>query len=458
MINPTTSRKRPRSFDLDPDPFDPSFYPSPPRSFLSAPPKKPHKRPRPVSTDSPLTGLPSPVPPSTPFRTPPQSLQLTEANLAKLDSESTMTTPSKKTISTTQASKSSANIAMIWTDLRLNRFHYNTLRGQEVGTDIIREGTEIINGFRNSTMGKEEQMIISRRLKTYATANELTFVIHLSEVLLKDEREVRIVPGQETDANQVDLIKYVTTLWEKDGLRSNWQDQFKASLVPQLNASDDPWLEGFPKIKTPYPDITYGYEPTLCSLSMEEVVKKLQLDLCTDLIFPWFIVEAKSALEPIEQAEPQCARGGATIVNQLKILHAAFATQRSKDTAVPSSPGPVYPHVNPTAVAYAMAVAPSKAHIFVHFAEEQSAKVTHWHMELIGSYDFMKLEDYTLLRKAINNILDWGLIVRKPAMEDQCKAYCDSVRLGKKRKADTAVATQSVDASKEKQTDEQIYA
>lgn len=341
-------------------------------------------------------------------------------------------------MATSVQSQSSASTSPteVWRNLERNHIHDNDPHGAELGADIIAGAETVINGFRNSTTTAEEQQDIKLTVRSYKKATKLSFLVTLWSVLLNMDRQVK--------QNLTDE-EWVTRAWVKDGLRATWQERFNSKTVHQLDFHLDGWPEWnkVPKVKTPYPDITYGYHHESCTQAMRSVESGFAANMCKDVAFPWFVVEAKSANEPIEAAEMQCARAGAAIVYQLRKLFNDMQIESAKHEQPTSSPPPSsephkFPYADPSAIAFTLAVAPSKAHLSVHFVEQHTATQPHYHMHLIGSYDFNRPAAYKDLRKHINNIFDWGLKERKQDIEKRCEEYSKIVRLSKmKRKADS---------------------
>lgn len=210
------------------------------------------------------------------------------------------------------ASTSSTTSKQTWQGLRRNYiFDALDTNGEQFGVDVVEAATSITQSSRKSTIGKEEQQYIKQTIRYHYHANEITFLLNLWKVLLKDTRQARATDSL-TDE------EWLTQSWMKDGLRSVWQAHFNSKAVPQLDP-EDPWVKytAPPKVKTPYPVITYGYDIESCNMVTQEYAERFGTSPCKGLLlFPWFIVEAKSSAESIDDADAQCARGGATIVSQ----------------------------------------------------------------------------------------------------------------------------------------------
>ena len=90
-------------------------------------------------------------------------------------------------------------------------------------------------------------------------------------------------------------------------------------------------------------------------------------------------------------------------------------------------------------IAFSLAIIPSLAHLWVHWVEikstppENHGESMKWgdhkvqsvayHMNLVGSYDFQSWhrDDFALLRRDIESVLDWGTPKRKHEVKNVLK-------------------------------------
>ncbi|KAL8927191.1 MAG: hypothetical protein Q9172_001451 [Xanthocarpia lactea] len=273
-------------------------------------------------------------------------------------------------------------------------------------------------------MSDEEQKEIKEATKTSKFNGETNCIIETLPVLLRTSR------GKLSDRIDEGVEKWILTAWKKDGLAKAWQTQFSTDAVPQLDEQDDYWKNG-----------EYLAPP------LREAIQAFKFFLVKAMYPPFLSLDGKGVLHGIEEAEPQCARTGAAMVFHLlqflDFLSAKLPEEQQTTTASSSAmvPQPAAPgthsgsQVDHDAIAFTIAFSPSKIHLFVHFAEKPMDTPTCYHMHDVGSYDLKKGEDIALLRKHINNILDWGLGERKAELERRCQSLSDSMRLAKKRKA-----------------------
>lgn len=325
----------------------------------------------------------------------------------------------------------STDPAIVWSNLRRNHILYDHLDGASVGAQVIAKAKGIIDKPRHSIMSEEEQTSVKDTIKRSKFKGETTCIIETLQVLLRTTQE---------RLSDHEAEKWVLSAWDKDGLAKAWQTQFNTSAIPQLDNQDDDW-KTVPRVKTPYPDVLYAYEGDYMAPALLEALDDFALFLAKEMHLPFLSLDGKGVLHGIEEAETQCARTGSALVSHL-IQFLEFASARCAKAekalethATLSSATTSEPPAPPPAFAFTIAFCPSKVHLFVHFAEIRMEKPTRYHMHDVGSYDFKKGEDIRLLRKHINNILDWGLGSRKAEFERYCQSLADSLRLAKKRKA-----------------------
>ena len=366
------------------------------------------------------------------------SAPLTHANLEQftrdLTPPSNRSQGSSRSQAETMASKAatdSTDPAIVWSNLSRNHIFYDTTHGATIGKGVLTKAREIINKPRHSAMSEKEQKAVKETIKTTKFKGETTCIIETLQVLLRTDRD-----KLETDQ---DVERWVLSAWTKDGLAKAWQTQFSTNAIPQLDDKDDFW-ENIPRVKTPYPDLLYAYEEEYLAQPLVDALKSWKVYLAKAMYLPFSSLDGKGVLHGIEEAETQCARtGSAMVYHLLQFLYFLSAKLAEAQKTTSASSGPTIPHsesqVDESAIAFTIAFHPSKVHLFVHFAETPMDKPICYHMLDVSSYDFKKGEDIALLRKHINNILDWGLGARKTELERRCQEVSDAMRLAKTRKA-----------------------
>ena len=103
----------------------------------------------------------------------------------------------------------------------------------------------------------------------------------------------------------------------------------------------------------------------------------------------------------IEEAENQCIRSGAAMVNAQRNFNRAASSPASAMVATTSSPiSATGSKPDMDSFAFSLAVGPQMANMFVNWALEEQAIVIKWH------YSFAKPDDLHQLHHDIDNILD----------------------------------------------------
>ena len=256
---------------------------------------------------------------------------------------------------------------------------------------ILQWAEEIRSGKRNSAMKTASEQKLMARRQEYERSNEDTFVREFMAALLRDDRE-----------RNEDWAK---TSWDQDGLKRAWNQLFQKHCIPQILTPDaltKKVLNANPRIKDPKPDLTFGISSRLFS---EEQLKTnrayyQQTAICPgDLWHPFCLVEAKMK-GTVEEAEYQCVRGGAALVNtgqQLQYLSGVDAPPAAPDKQTTT---------------FSLAVTPSIVVLHVHWAEIVNGE-TLFHMHHVHSYALKNKGVGPQLRHDLDNILDWGTLTRK---------------------------------------------
>ncbi|KAL8993943.1 MAG: hypothetical protein Q9169_005965 [Polycauliona sp. 2 TL-2023] len=423
-----------------------------PESIRSIAPHQssPHLPLQSTASDQSASSLPrSPVHSALPAAQSSPTEPLTHANLKQLTQD--LIPPSERLPSSTKSrtesmppsqGTASTDPAIVWTHLRRNHIFYETSAGAEHGARLIQKAKEIINQPRHSVMSLEEQTSVKDTIKSSKFIGETTCFIETVHVLIRDSRD-KLVDAQAQE--------WASSAFKKDGLAKGWQTQFNSKAIPQLDDKDD-FFKTVPLVKTPYPDLLFAYSGDYLDQSFVEILDAFEPFLVKQLQLPFLSLDGKGVLHGIEEAETQCARAGSSMVSHLieflnflsdklaeaKKLHQNAAAPLSSATtpqpvAAPGSDSG--PQVDLPVMAFTAAFSPSVIHLFVHFAAISKDQPTCYHMHDLGSYDCKKEEDIALLRKHINNILDYGLGPRMTELGRRCQVLSESIRLAKKRKA-----------------------
>ena len=380
-------------------------------------------------------------------------------------------TPSKT--STSGSSKQPTTIAGVRAVLYENLLRIDDDEAFQTYPAIGEAAMDILGGERGSDMQPESLEELHYVRRQFAPANEYTFLAELWGVLLHKHRHIAELDAQAK-------VQWIQRAWRKDHCRPNWSADFARNSIPPIRTTDAfqaRLLDSLPRIKNPKPDLTYGLQREAFT-EIERNINSVYVTssmLSRDLFHSFFVVEVKCADGTIEDAENQCCRAGSAMVHaRRKFDQAAYppeaensigslgsrspmnattatSAQQSHSTPpvtddmrrdVPSSYTIIESpesslavdadqenferhatsYADNKSIAFSMALVPSKAHIFVHWAEVRSDKII-YHMNLVNSYDFRARDGkgFAALRHDIDNILDWGTLKRKYEISDICK-------------------------------------
>lgn len=232
--------------------------------------------------------------------------------------------------------------------------------------------------------------------------------------MIRDEREVEVtkeLPEITAKGQAVvgtDLIRkaWEKQAWDVDHLDDNWNREFIKDSIPVIDTKGDPvasrLLAAHDRIKNTKPDVTYGLDEaafTEAELQVNHLYNKYA-GISKRIWHPGAIVEAKTA-GIVEKVECQCARGGAALVNATRKLLCISGADGT-------TPGP-----DLKSAVFSVALVPTCANIHVHWAQVREDGKTIFHMHLVDSYAIRNDAQSLLLRRRVNNILDWIVLTRK---------------------------------------------
>lgn len=288
---------------------------------------------------------------------------------------------------------------------------------------------EIIKGHRHSAVNLESRENFREVRREFARVNELTFLTELWACLLHQTRYVQ-------QLEPLGKIAWIKTAWRKDHMGVNWGADFRAESVPPLQTSDKTYvalLAKLPRVQNPRPDLAYGLRPDAFDENELRIINSLHrfTVLSTNLYHTFFIVELKSATGTIEEAENQCCRGGAAMVH----ARMQFNTEATMKNLPLGG--------DPQCIAYSLAVTPSSAEMFVHWAEVRGQADIIFHMNFLKDYSLKdrNCEGFANLRHDIDNVLDWGTLQRKQDIKNVIKD------IARRNEEAQEVSKQAVDAT-----------
>ncbi|KAL8932079.1 MAG: hypothetical protein Q9216_006971 [Gyalolechia sp. 2 TL-2023] len=356
--------------------------------------------------------------------------------------------------------KSKMPVSEVRNLLRRNRLYVKDEEAAERGKRLVKKATDIMDDKRNSAMTSEKAQEIVEDLRFHSTKNEKTLLINLWGLLVNKKRFAKkiLASGEEpilTPDEEAEAAEWIRKAWIKDDrMWTKWDAEFFTNTLPEISTSGDAvldaLLEGVPRVSRPVPDICIGFDGSAFSDRVLAVLEEFGCKLTAEQYLSFFEVEAKGADGTMEEAENQCARGGAAMAKSVRGFFTATnayidnASQKAQPSCSSSSTQS-QPHLSTkaaqsehpdsnsgpdtTSFAFSLALTPQFATMFVHWAEvtAQDPKTHHqseiWQQTELRQYFLHDVEHLKLLHTNIDNILDWGCGKRKRMIEAQCEKY-----------------------------------
>lgn len=267
---------------------------------------------------------------------------------------------------------------------------------------IVQKVRQLIVGERLSKMGDEEAEQFEAARYEYRDRSEADFIHHVWCLLLLPTRTVK-----KAEEEGLSNDERVLRAFKDDHLDMTISSDFFKESIPALDTSQDPVLEVLlaclPRIKTPRPDRAYGLRNdafTEEQINLNEIVKKISR-VARSIYYTFFIIEFKSSNAPILEAQLQARRSGACLVHSMREFKRKAGILN--DTTVEDNGSFVF----------SIAMVPDQAQLFVHWAVEGSNRRVTYHMHELNSYSITQAGAVKDLRRDVDNVMEWGLTIRK---------------------------------------------
>lgn len=272
---------------------------------------------------------------------------------------------------------------------------------------LQKRADQIIGAKRHSAMQPQSAQRLEKLRMWYKDANEDTFMIKWWTNLFKDERDVKMGGTQEGTSDATDLNEefWASRLWDLDGLDESWNKEFRKDSLPKLDFTNRPAaklvIQQNERVKNPKPDICFGVRKDFFTVQEQDVnnLYAQYAGISKHIRHPAFIVEGKLN-QTVDEVQAQCCRGGAALVH---------ATRKM----VEASGADVFqPGADMNTFVFSVALIPSTATLFIHWAEVKDDKNVLYHMNEVNMYQLKKTNAKESLRHDVNNILEWMLYQR----------------------------------------------
>ena len=292
----------------------------------------------------------------------------------------------------------------------------------------------------------EQAQALRKASRKYEDDNELTFLVDVwSKFLSVEDTGLVISTVDDQLEDEEEAIRWIEAAWEKDHLKCNWNAKFTRGSIPLLDFRDSirqHLADRAPRVKSPKPDLIYGLPQNAFSVDEQYINNKYGAALSLNTEHPFFVVESFSVEEPMGRAENRCAVGGAAMVRlkrRFDILakatyHDSEAHNRrdknwdylSEQFAPEKETTPIdYYRTDINSFAFSLIINPRYAEMFVHWAEEAFSKegqllTISWYTNHLECYSLRNPAGWIDLHRALENVLDWGVLMRKQEMKDLC--------------------------------------
>ena len=333
---------------------------------------------------------------------------------------------SRRSASVSYNSTPTANVGNVRDALAREGMHFDNDAAIDRYPAFKEVAFDVVLRERNSVMspGSAKRILIYQKVK--ATANEKEYYSGLHPMIVKPSRLIpghKPKPQQAGEGQDIEPREDIDTKFneERDGtLKGDVQPGYEAFEKSGLGRTQDqeyvegllPVLEKDFGLSTPAPDFVFGFMvDQYPSLEAPRIsYDAIQLIRVTPKIeHPFFVIEGKGSDRPIGEAENQAIRAGAPLVNARRLLQ-----QKAYGDSQVTAQGP-----DVESFVFSCAWVPHYAVIFVNWAEVNHAGKPYYHMNLIENYTMNRKEELQAFRRAIHNILDWGLQpARKQALDD----------------------------------------
>ena len=289
---------------------------------------------------------------------------------------------------------------------------------------------DIIGGERQSTMKPDSVKNFQKKLAIYGTMNEDTFMRHMVPLVVKDTYLEAIPVQTKTLRQSAKVIEKGTVLGEElakelgeglveeenpvDGERYAVKEWFDLGVISVINREfvRDFLPSKFPEhlvkalkkydgMKNGKPDFCYGLNASNFPCPADVMISpdlENYLAVMPGTYHPFFLVEGKSNQGRAADAQNQARRGGAILVNSLRLLMSKIG--------MPDVAG-----ADTRTFVFSATMTPDLVQLWVHWAEVLPDTVL-FHMNFVKGVQMIDKENLPKMRAWVHNILGWGAVDR----------------------------------------------
>lgn len=258
-------------------------------------------------------------------------------------------------------------------------------------------------------------------------ANENTLFGKIKDFLIGDSRTVKVSHGK----NALDIIETVVRTFEEDEVQCRRDQKFTKNFLPGSlsdKAKDEIGLTD------PKPDFAYGFSVQTRFLpgTAPSIDVRRVLEVCPGMWHTYFVIEGKSAQQPIDVARNQAIRDGSTVVNARFVLN---SMAHDLDHQYPLGP-------DEESICFSCTWDPNFAELWVHWYEVMTEDgLGIWNMHRVGLYMMIgdRKDEVRQFQHDTHNILDWGIFVNRKSAE----RVMEKIRLKELAQAETGIRNNS---------------
>ena len=200
--------------------------------------------------------------------------------------------------------------------------------------------------------------------------------------------------------------------WWDDGVFAVSLQEFREDLLPHRYLADDPLAQMRKKadgMLTPKPRRYYGllqrFLPIPCGVILDDEIRYL-IGVCPLLSHPFFLLEGVSNNGSLIEAQNRVRRGGASLVNAMRLLLAKIGGLPVIDNGV-----------DDRNFVFSATLMPGLMNISVHWVEMKNGS-PRFHMNLLKPLAIGDRERIAESRKILNNIMSWGCDLDKRGLNE----------------------------------------
>lgn len=288
-------------------------------------------------------------------------------------------------------------------------------------SDFKTKVAAVIEVERGSTMKPSSVKKVHNKANAAMFNNEDTLLSNVLPGIIKEKRSIT----HEDPNNPGETITTIED-FEDTGLGVTQNREFRRNCLPNAYSvlgHDDRIARNLAKkegVLNPKPDRVYGVvrerHPVPRGMKIRTSTHEL-LEIVSNLIFGFFIIEGKSSSGSMTTAALQALRGTTALVYSQRTVLISTKQLAADGGAI---------GVDDQTFVYSCTMDGNVMKFFVTFAcveDSNGTKVTSYYMEHLATEAYSSSDDAPArLRKICHNILDWGVRTRHATLEERCAA------------------------------------